>query len=200
MKLKQNEIIGLVLVAVGLIALVLLLPGLVGGPGPAPLRVLFGWGAVIVVLAFILSGLALFLSNRMGWEIRWLTIAGGELMFLALVTAAHLAARDPQTTALAGNGGGLLGWAARDALRSVMPQRAAWAVTILIFGAGFVLLWLGLPERWTDAVQLRVLATSRRSAPVVGSPCPTRASRTMRWKRCGRPRRRFAEQCSIEPC
>ncbi len=156
MKLKRNEIIGLVLVAVGLIALVLLLPGLVGRPGPAPMRVLFGWGAIIVVLAFILGGLAVFLSNRMGWEIRWLTIAGGELIFLALVTAAHLAARDPLTAALAGNGGGLLGWAARDALRSVMPQRAAWAITVLVFGAGLVLLWLGLPERWTGAVKLRV--------------------------------------------
>jgi S-DNA-T family DNA segregation ATPase FtsK/SpoIIIE len=155
-KLTRNEIIGLILTAVGLIALLLLLPGLVGRPGPAPMRVLFGWGAVIVVLALILGGLAVLFSNRMGWEIRWLTIAGGELMFLAGVTAAHLAARDPLTAALAGNGGGLLGWAARDALRSVMPQRAAWAVTILGFGAGLVLLWLGLPERWTGAVKLRV--------------------------------------------
>jgi DNA segregation ATPase FtsK/SpoIIIE, S-DNA-T family len=154
-KLTRNEIIGLVLLAVGLIALVLLLPGLVGGPGPAPMRVLFGWGAVLVVLALILGGVAMLLSNRMGWEIRWLTIAGGELMFLALVTAAHLATRDPLTAALAGNGGGLLGWAARDALQSVMPQRAAWAVTVVVFGAGLFLLWLGLPERWTGAVKLR---------------------------------------------
>ena len=77
MKLTRNEIVGLVLVVVGLIALVLLLPGLVGRPGPAPMRVLFGWGAVIVVLALILGGLAVLFSNRMGWEIRWLTIAGG---------------------------------------------------------------------------------------------------------------------------
>ena len=72
------------------------------------------------------------------------------------MTAAHLGASDPLAAALAGNGGGLLGWAARDVLRSVMPQPAAWAVTILVFGAGLCLLWLGLPERWTGAVKLRV--------------------------------------------
>ena len=156
MKLTRNEIVGLVLVAVGLIALILLLPGLVGRPGPAPMRVLFGWGAVIVVLALILGGLAVLFSNRRGWAIRGLTIAGGELMFLAVVTAAHLGAGDPLASALAGNGGGLLGWAARDALRSVLPLPAAWAVTGVVFGAGFCLLWLGLPERWTGAVHFRV--------------------------------------------
>jgi DNA segregation ATPase FtsK/SpoIIIE, S-DNA-T family len=155
-KLTRNEIIGLVLVAVGLIALVLLLPGMVGRPGPAPMRVLFGWGAVVVVLALILGGLAVLFSNRMGWEIRWLTLAAGELIFLALVTAAHLETRDPLAAALAGDGGGLLGWAARDALRSVLPLPAAWAVTLLVFGAALCLLWLGLPERWTGAARLRV--------------------------------------------
>jgi S-DNA-T family DNA segregation ATPase FtsK/SpoIIIE len=154
-KLTRSEIGGLVVTGAGLIALMLLLPGLAGRPGPAVMRVLFGWGAILVVLGLVIGGLVVFLSHRLGWEIRWLLVAGGELIFLASLTAIHLSFSDPLAAALAGEGGGLLGWAARDALRSVLPEALAWGVVASVFAAGIWLVWLGLPEEWTDAVRLR---------------------------------------------
>ncbi|MEJ5197867.1 MAG: hypothetical protein WHX53_02990, partial [Anaerolineae bacterium] len=95
MKPPRNETIGLGLLCGGLVALVLLLPGIPGAAGPAPLRMAFGWAAPVVVLALVTGGVALLFADRMGWQVRWSAIAAAEAGFLVLLAAAHLGEPEP---------------------------------------------------------------------------------------------------------
>ena len=148
-KLPRNQVIGLALLAVGLIALVLLLPGLLGGRGPAPLRVLFGWGAAGILLAAVLGGVAVLFADKLGWQVRWPVVAAAEVIFLGLLVALHLGQPAPLAAARAGDGGGLVGWALSQLLLVVLPLELAWLVIALIAAAAAVLLWRGLPPAWT---------------------------------------------------
>ncbi len=152
MRLPRNEPIGLALLGLGLIATVLVMPGLSGGQGPAPLRVLFGWGAAVVILALAIGGVVALFAGRMGWQVRWMAVTAGEILFVALSAAAHLAQGDPLQAAQAGEGGGLLGWAASQLLLSVLPLPLAWGVTALAIAAALWFLWRSLPATWTGAV------------------------------------------------
>jgi S-DNA-T family DNA segregation ATPase FtsK/SpoIIIE len=156
-KLPRNETIGLALLGLGLIALL----GLLGGQGPAPLRVLFGWGAEVIILALALGGVAALLAGRMGWQVRWMAVAAGEILFTVLLTAAHLTQRDPLAAAQAGEGGGLLGWATSQLLTAILPLTLTWGVTVVAAGAACWLLWRSLPPTWTGTV-ITVLRQARR--------------------------------------
>ena len=111
MKTSRNDLIGWGLVGAGLIALMLLVPGLAPARGPAPMRVLLGWGAFIAVPAVILGGVALAFAGRMGWEVHWRAIVFGELMFLAVLGLLHLSLAQPIDAGWAASAVGSWAWA-----------------------------------------------------------------------------------------
>jgi DNA segregation ATPase FtsK/SpoIIIE, S-DNA-T family len=144
------------LALIGLAALFLYVPDLLNG-GPAPLVVLFGWGALAVVAALIVGGIIIAFAPKMGWQVRWWPVAAGELLFLTLLMLAHLVLASDRgaealDAALAGQGGGLVGWAFSRLLIKAGGLEAAWIVTILALVAALWFLWRTLPPEWTDEV------------------------------------------------
>jgi S-DNA-T family DNA segregation ATPase FtsK/SpoIIIE len=155
-KLPRNETWGLALMIAGLAALVLFTPGLLVS-GPAPLAVLFGWGAPAVVVTLLVGGVAVTLARKMGWQVRWGAAAAGELLFLALLTLVHLALSGDQgfaalDEALAGQGGGLVGWAFSRLLVKAGSLALAWGVTGLVLAVAVWLLWRAFPPSWTETL------------------------------------------------
>jgi S-DNA-T family DNA segregation ATPase FtsK/SpoIIIE len=173
-KASRNEISGLALLAVGLVALLLVLPGLLGGNGPAPLRVLFGDGAVIVVLALILGGVTVLFSGRIGWRIPWPAVAAGELLFAVLLTTAHWGLEAPLLVALTGQGGGIFGWATSEFLTAVLPSPLAWAVSLSVLAAIGFLIWLALPASLTSRLMGDADRVSRGLRALLPSDISTR--------------------------
>jgi S-DNA-T family DNA segregation ATPase FtsK/SpoIIIE len=188
-KPPRTQAIGLALLAVGLIALALLLPGLLGGRGPAPLRVIFGWGAAGVLLAVVLGGVAVLFADKLGWQVRWPAVAAAEVICLGLLAALHLGQPTPLAAARAGDGGGLVGWALSQVLLVVLPLELAWLVIALSVTIAAVFLWRGLPPAWTDrpAAFVRGLRPSRTArstdgfrqppVPPLAEPLAVRAGR-----------------------
>ncbi|MDQ1301958.1 MAG: FtsK protein, partial [Chloroflexota bacterium] len=168
---SRNQAIGLALLVAGLIALLLLLPGLLGGRGPAPLRVLFGWGAVGVLLAAVLGGVVVLFADKLGWQVRWPAVAAAEVIFLGLLAALHLGQPAPLAAARAGAGGGLVGWALSQLLLIVLPLELAWLVIALITAGAAGLFWRGLPPVWTG----RPVAWLRGAGAFVRGLRPPRA-------------------------
>ncbi len=178
-KTSKNDFIGWGLVIAGLIALVLMIPGVAGMRDPAPLRLLFGWGAFFVVPALILGGLALAFAEQKGWRVRWRAVAFGELLFLALISFVHLNMRRPLDAALAGDGGGVVGWSIGQMLTDVFGAFGARLVTLAGVLAAALFLWLSLPPAWTANVWdgLAEMRTARsrplhRSPPARVGGCP----------------------------
>jgi len=196
-KPPRNQAIGLALLVVGLIALALLLPGLLGGQGPAPLRILFGWGAAGILLAAVLGGVAVLFADKLGWQVRWPAVAAGEVIFLALLAAAHLRQAAPLTAARAGAGGGLVGWALSQLLLIVFPVELAWIVIALILAAAAVCFWRSLPAAWIGRPaalfgEVGALVRSRRPARPSAAPRPV--SPRPPWTPAPPPRAAFSEK------
>lgn len=180
-KLPRTPAIGLALLAVGLLALALLLPGLFENAGPAPLRVLFGAGAVVVALAAILGGVATLFADKLGWQARWPAVAAGEIIFLAWLAAAHLEQPAPLAAARSGEGGGLVGWALSQLLLLALPRELAWAVIAGAAIAGAIGLWRSLPAAWTGrpaAWRQAGAAALRRLRPPQPQPAAALAVRS----------------------
>ncbi len=161
MKTSRNDLIGWGLVVAGLIALMLLVPGLTSPGGPAPLRVLLGWGAFIAVPAVILGGILLAFAGRMGWGVRWRAVVFGELLFLAVVGLIHLSLSQPRDAAWAGLGGGVVGQAITQPLIGIIGTFGARLVMLAAVAAATWALWLSLPSRWTDRVDHALEALGR---------------------------------------
>ncbi|MCX6030633.1 MAG: DNA translocase FtsK [Chloroflexi bacterium] len=160
MKYPRDEQIGLALLVAGLIALLASMPGLVMA-GPAPLRVLLGWGAIVAVAALTLGGVAAAFAPKLGWRVRWEAAAWGELLGLALLVFSHLGLADPLATARSGGGGGLVGWALSQLLEMLLPVPMAQAIAITGALIAAWLLWRALPPDWTGGVEERVLSGLR---------------------------------------
>ncbi len=160
MKLPRDEHLGLALVVAGLMALMLLMPGLLMA-GPAPLRVLLGWGGVIAAAALTLGGIAVAFAEKLGWRVRWDAIAWGELLGLALLTLSHTGLADGLAAARAGQGGGLIGWALSQVLELLLPIPLAQAVATVAALIAAWLLWRALPPDWTGGVEARLASAGR---------------------------------------
>jgi hypothetical protein len=106
MKTSRDDLIGWSLVGAGLVALILLVPGLAATWVPAPMRVLLGWGAFIVIPAIILGGVMLAFAGRLGWEVRWRAIVFGEVLILAILGLLHLSLAQPLDAGWTGAGPG----------------------------------------------------------------------------------------------
>lgn len=150
MRLNRDELLGVAVTVVGFIALLLLAPVLGDPTGPAPLRVLFGWGAVPLVLGLTLGGVLIIFAGRLGWQVRWPAIVSLEVVFWACLTFVHLGQPDPLGAALAGSGGGLVGWATGQALADVIGATAArMLVAIGGLAAAILLCSTTAPAHWT---------------------------------------------------
>ena len=149
MKPSRNDLIGVVIALIGLVAAVLLLPGVATLRGPAPLRVLFGWGAYFAVPALILGGIAAAFAGPLRWTVRWQAVACAELLFLAALGVLHLGEPRAMAAAFAGQGGGLVGWGISaplaDLLGALGARLVLWAGIIAAAWA----LWRSLPAGWT---------------------------------------------------
>jgi S-DNA-T family DNA segregation ATPase FtsK/SpoIIIE len=99
------------LLAVGAIAVLLLLPGLLPGTAGAPLRGLFGWGAYALAAGLLATGAWLTFRPTRVTRIPWEGLVLCEILLLALLIWSHAGLRDPLSGAWAGRGGGLGGWA-----------------------------------------------------------------------------------------
>ena len=149
MRRLSDDFLGLVLVVAGLIASFLLVPDLIPSTGPALLRVLFGWGAIAVVIGLILGGVALSFAAKMGWQVRWRAVAYGELLLLTILALVGLLPARPYLAAAAGDGGGIIGWAIDEFLRRLLPEPAVWSVLMVGLVLSVALLWRALPPPWT---------------------------------------------------
>jgi S-DNA-T family DNA segregation ATPase FtsK/SpoIIIE len=134
---RQREILGLVLLALGVLTLLSLLnitPGIVSGWWAGFLRQLFGWGAYPVALALGAGGVILLAHNlQPGSIIGWRMVIGLELVFLAGLALVHLLSPslDPLQLAHDGGGGGYVGWA----ISELLSQLLGWVMAFLILMA-----------------------------------------------------------------
>ena len=167
MKTSRNDLIGWGLVGAGLIALMLLVPGLASARGPAPMRVLLGWGAFIAIPTVILGGVMLAFAGRLGWEVRWRAVVFGEVLFLAILGLLHLSLAQPLDAGWAGVGGGIVGQAMAQPLTDLLGSFGARLVMLVATAAAIWALWVSLPPRWTGRVH-QGLAALRSGAWVTG--------------------------------
>ena len=171
MKTSRDDLIGWGLVGAGLVALMLLVPGLTSAPGPAPMRVLLGWGAFIAIPAMILGGVMLAFAGRLGWEVRWRAVVFGEVLFLTILGLLHLSTAQPIDAGWAGVGGGIVGQGMTQPLADLLGTFGARLVLLVAVAAAIWALWSSLPPRWTGRVHQALAAlgggawaTGRRGA------------------------------------
>jgi len=160
MRLTRDELLGMVIAGLGLLALLLLLPGGSGEPGL--LRVALGWGAVVLVPAAVLGGVLIVFAGRFGWQVRWAAIAGLELLFLAVLALSHTGSS--LEAARTGAGGGIIGWAISLFASSVGGVTGARVLLTLLALAGLGLLWLTVPPAWTRPIEQFVSARAEQTA------------------------------------
>ncbi|MBS1254040.1 MAG: DNA translocase SpoIIIE [Anaerolineales bacterium] len=132
----QQDVLGVVLAALGAITLLSLLSvthGAVSDWWADLLRRIFGWGSLVVAGLVIIVGISLLVRHRdEKWEVQWLRVIGLELVLGATLALLHLIASntDPLSTAEAGRGGGLVGWAVSTVLLDAVGAPA----TVLLMG------------------------------------------------------------------
>jgi hypothetical protein len=203
LRLPKNESLSIALLVAGLAALLLLLPDLFSAGAP-PLQVALGWGAFVVVAALVGGGVGLFFVPRLSHHVTprpyrhfagrvggsvslqipasgWKAVAFAELLLLTLLVVTHLAVGHSLELALAGQGGGLVGWAGSALLVGLVGEAAAWVIALSITAVTAWLLFrefLGLrigskSEPLADGLRATSGSAPRvslhRSAPNLGS-------------------------------
>ena len=151
--LLQRHVWGALLTVLGLLTILSLLSptdGQLSGAWSLMLRQMFGVGAYPVALLLLASGIIILL-----WEVlpiyqppRWQAIVGLEVAFLSGLGIIHRLWRGaPLDLALAGKGGGMVGWLWWQAFVPVVGEWLSVGIMLVIFGLG-VALALG-PSRRT---------------------------------------------------
>jgi S-DNA-T family DNA segregation ATPase FtsK/SpoIIIE len=153
----REEIVGLLLMAVGGITLLNLLSvshaqGVIVDSWSMLLRLAFGWGAFLAALAMIALGVILLLRNlEFLLAVPRLRITGGVLVFLSLLGMFHFFYADPVRVAQEGKGGGYIGWAISAALYQSLGDIGAFLVLLLVCVAGLVLCARITPSQMRNA-------------------------------------------------
>lgn len=137
---RRREIAGLMLFLLGLVTL-LALAGLTQAGWlvwwTRLLRQILGWGAIVIAILVAAGGLHLILK-RVGplYEIQPQQIIGAELLLFLILAFSHLLADLTLSDALAGRGGGLVGWAlAQPMVDFLGPFLASLVYLGLLLGA-----------------------------------------------------------------
>ena len=142
---RQREILGLLLLALGVLTLLSLLnisPGTVSGWWAVFLYRLFGWGAYPVALALGAGGVILLAHNlQPGNIIGWKMVIGLELVLLASLALVHLLSPNPDPLQLArdGGGGGYVGWAVSSVLSQALGSLMAFLILLTTAIVGLIL-------------------------------------------------------------
>jgi S-DNA-T family DNA segregation ATPase FtsK/SpoIIIE len=161
----REEIVGLLLMAVGGITLLNLLSvsharGFLIDGWSMLLRWAFGWGAFLAALAMIGLGVVLLLRNlEFLLTVPKLRVAGGILLFLGLLGLFHFFYPNPLQLAQEGRGGGYIGWAISTALYQSLGDIGAFLVLLLICLMGLI-----LTARITPLQMRNVAAALRQQA------------------------------------
>ncbi len=145
---QKEQIGGIALMALGVVTLLLLLPGNQSFAAETYLRairLLVGWGVILAPLWFVAAGLYMLLDSldkrpEIGLE----RPVGAVLLYVVALAFIHLFALnfspaiDPSE--LATSGGGLLGQTVGDALRAAVGNAGAYVVLLAFAMAGTILL------------------------------------------------------------
>lgn len=156
----RQEIVGLLLMAIGAITLLNLLSvshaqGLLIDTWSGLLRQIFGWGAFPVALATIGLGVILLLRNlAFLLAVRKLRVVGGFLLFFTLLGLFHFFYPDPLRVAEEGAGGGYIGWAISAALYTTLGDIASFLILLALTLIGAVLLTDVSPRQMRDKAVL----------------------------------------------
>jgi S-DNA-T family DNA segregation ATPase FtsK/SpoIIIE len=156
----REEIVGLLLIAVGGITLLNLLgvaraQGLLINSWSLLLRWIFGWGAFLVALAMIAVGAVLLLRNvEELLAVSRVRVAGGFLLLLSILGLLHFFYPDPLLLAQQGRGGGHIGWAISTALYTTLGDIGAFLILLLLALAGILLVVKVSPAQMRDAAAL----------------------------------------------
>ncbi len=166
-----QQILALILIAVGAITLLALFRVTTGRWADAWVNLLYywlGWGAYPVGVVIILAGL-LWLQHHLDHPLkwRWRPFVGVELTFFSLLTLTHTIAGQDDPWGLVGErwGGGLIGWA----VSVILSTYLGWPADVVIL---LVLLALGLGLTF-DVTSADV----KRVASVMGGMLTGRAAR-----------------------
>jgi len=186
LKPVQREILGLLLLALGVLTFLALFSatsGALSGWWARLLRLLFGWGAYPVALGLGALGLLLLLGNlELGPEVRWEMVVGLEAALLAGLGLLHLLAfsEDPLRLAERGGGGGYIGWA----ISGLLIGALGWPIALVLLAAAagfglavaFHISWADVRRAWTAlAAAARSLSLYRRRlAPPTRPPIEER--------------------------
>nr|NIO70830.1 hypothetical protein [Anaerolineae bacterium] len=189
---RQREILGLLLLALGVLTLLSLLnvsPGTVSGWWADFLQRLFGWGAFPVALTLAAGGVILLAHNLqrrsiMGWKMA----IGLELAFLAGLALVHLLSPNPDPLQLAhdGGGGGYVGWAISSVLSQFLGLVMAFLILLATAMAGLILTFdlslsqiqQGLTSAWKAGLSFyRRLRPPTVTKPQKPRPAPTPKSK-----------------------
>jgi S-DNA-T family DNA segregation ATPase FtsK/SpoIIIE len=185
---RQREILGLLLLALGVLTLLSLLdisPGMVSGWWAVFLYRLFGWGAYPVALALGAGGVILLAHNlQPGSIIGWKMVIGLELILLAGLALVHLLSpnSDPLQLAHDGGGGGYVGWAISSVLSRTLGSLMAFLILLTTTLIGLILTFdlslnqirHGLNSAWKVGLSLyRHLRPPSVTKPQEPRPAPT---------------------------
>jgi S-DNA-T family DNA segregation ATPase FtsK/SpoIIIE len=144
----QRELMGLGLLVLAIITLLSLFSvtsGALSDGWAILLRQLFGWGTIPVAVGVGWLGILLLLGSLRDESVpllRWDVIIGVELIFIAGLSLLHLfvGGDEALATALAGAGGGLVGWGVSTLLTDLVGKWVTGAILALFSMAGVGLL------------------------------------------------------------
>ena len=139
------EAAGILLIGVALVTVFSLLSfnqGLLTGTWLRLLRLGFGWGAYALPVGLGAAGFWLFLTG-FGRSVRvpLETVLGVLLLFLGGLAISHYFANDPGAVALAGGGGGHLGWWISAGLIGALGDVGAFLVLLALVLIGLIALF-----------------------------------------------------------
>jgi len=152
---RQREILGLLLLAGGVVTLLGLLgvtSGTLADGWTRLLRRVFGLGALPAALLLAGVGLLLLFSNLRSPNVSWRAVVGLEVVFVAALGLAHLLApgEDPLVVAEQGQGGGYIGWAISTLLVEALGPVVAFALLVVALAGGTA---LALDVSWPEVGQ-----------------------------------------------